>query len=203
MKVKMNKKSLTTALALTIVASLAVGGTIAWITDSTETTKSTFSVGDINISIDASDAYTNHNNELLYDVMPGSAITVDPRVIVEPNSEYHWLFVNVEGVNNEVTGLTDGVLDYEIDTAIWTPVAGSDTVWYTAVDAQTAARGKTYGILESDSVVVNSNITKDMLSVVANAATKPYIEVKAFAHQQANTDLATATAAATAFFAAN
>ena len=100
----MNKrKILILTAALCILATLAIGGTLAYFTD-TQTSKNTFTMGNVKIKLDETDINNPDgdrvkNNE--YDVAPGSVVTKDPIVHnVGTNAAYIRATVNVENWMN-------------------------------------------------------------------------------------------------------
>ena len=92
------KKTLTIIISIILVCGCIIGGTVAWLIDSTETITNTFTIGDINISLEETGMTANGNNDGYinsYKMIPGSTITKDPAVTVEANSEKCWLFVSI------------------------------------------------------------------------------------------------------------
>ena len=80
-------------LALTMVVGCAVDGTVAWLVSESESSVSTFTLGDINIEL------TGESESQPLKIIPGVGIRRSLKVTVEPNSEACWLFVKVEGTN--------------------------------------------------------------------------------------------------------
>lgn len=88
-------------LAVVLVIGCAVGGTLAWLTDTTDQVTNTFTASNIKIELTESDTDPNtdgvqHN----YKMIPGHYVTKDPKVTVldlddgKP-SEDCWLFVEI------------------------------------------------------------------------------------------------------------
>ena len=200
---KLNKKTVTTVLAFMLAIGAAVGGTMAWLTAESTDVTNTFTIGDITIALDESVSDSDNEMTVDYHFVPGDEITRDPRVTVNAGSEANYLFINVTEDNNTIAGLTGKVLNYDVDDAIWTAVAGQDTLYCVEVSQSEAESGKTFEIIKDDKVTVNEDITKDMVTIINTDATKPTISFDAFAHQSKNTDLATATAAAIGHFGLN
>ena len=87
------RNTVTAILMFVLVLSFTIGGTLAWLTDTTEPVTNTFTYGDINITL----AETTE----VYKMVPGNSISKDPSVTVESGSEACWLFVKVEnGLGN-------------------------------------------------------------------------------------------------------
>ena len=82
-----------TASLLVLVAALSIGGTIAWLTATSEEVKNTFTPSDIAIEL-------TESKNLDLKMVPGKEIAKDPKVKVEANSEACWLFVKVEASEN-------------------------------------------------------------------------------------------------------
>ena len=84
----MKKRTLALILALVLVFGAAVGGTIAYLTDTTDPVTNTFTVGNIDITL----AETKDD----FKMVPGCDIAKDPKVTVTANSEDCWLFVKID-----------------------------------------------------------------------------------------------------------
>lgn len=101
----MNKKKVLIAVAaLCIMATIAIGGTLAYLTD-TKDVKNTFTMGDVKIKLDETDI-TNPTGDRVtsnaYSVYPGAVVTKDPIVHnVGGNAAYIRATVNVENWMNE------------------------------------------------------------------------------------------------------
>lgn len=89
----MKKKAIVAVVALVLVLCCAMGGTLAWLVDSTTEVKNTFTYGDINIDLSESD-------DLDLKMIPGNSIKKDPVVTVKEGSEACWLFVEVKESEN-------------------------------------------------------------------------------------------------------
>lgn len=121
----MKKKIALMATSLVLVVAMAVGGTLAWLTDDTETVTNSFSVGSVTISLDeaqvneygvpadaegnpvdyASAARVTANE---YKLIPSHTYTKDPYVHVAQGSEPCYLYVKV----------VDGIAEIEDATTI-------------------------------------------------------------------------------------
>lgn len=169
-------------LALVLVVGCAVGGTIAWLTATTEPVVNTFTYGKININLGEStgNAYT---------IIPGVNISKDPKVTVKADSEACWLFVKVAEkgtfVANKVTySIADG----------WTALDATNHpgVYYREVEAVTADTG--FYVLAGDTtypngvVTVSENLTKvDIKDLTEN---HPQLIFTAYAVQKDGIDTA-------------
>lgn len=161
----MRRMLFTLALVL-VVAVASVGGTIAWLTDKTDTVTNTFTVGDINITL----TETTGTN---YKIIPGTDITKDPKVTVSANSEACWLFVEVtkDNWNNKLTySMAEG----------WTALDGHDGVYYRSVSADDAKAGCNFHVIAGDKITVPDQITKGEITA------SPTLTFKAYAVQSEN-----------------
>lgn len=163
----MKKKTLALFLALALVLVGIIGGTMAWLTDTTDEVVNTFTDSDIDITL----AETTGED---YKMVPGYTISKDPKVTVETGSEKCYLFVKLEESTN-----FDSFLTYEIADG-WTALDGVDNVYYRTVD--TADMGTAYSVLEDDQVTVKGEVTKEMMNALTEE-TYPTLTVTAYASQ--------------------
>lgn len=174
----MKKKTLALLLALVLVFGAAVGGTIAYLTDTTAPITNTFTVG--NINIDLAETATN------FKMVPGCDIAKDPKVTVVANSEACWLFVKIEKSDN-----LDSFISYNVASG-WTQGDGTkipSNVWYRSVDALTT--DQTFSVLAGDKVAVKDSVTKAMMDALTDN-TRPTLTFTACAVQSAGLDTAAA-----------
>lgn len=146
-------KAVTAMLALTLVlaAYWAVGGTAAWLAAKSEPIASTFTFGDINITLKDEDP-----QEGQIKIIPGADIPKALKVTVQANSVDCWLFVKVEQtgtfVPDKVTyAIADG----------WTKGDGSQiptNVYYREVN--TATTDSVFSVLMGDKITVSNELTK-------------------------------------------
>ena len=145
-------KAVTAMLALTLVlaAYWAVGGTAAWLAAKSDPIASTFTFGDINITL----TETDHQEQIK--IIPGVDIPKDLKVTVQANSVDCWLFVKVEQTG---TFVPDKVT-YSIDDG-WTKGDGSQiptNVYYREVN--TATTDSVFSVLMGDKITVSNELTK-------------------------------------------
>ena len=149
----MKKKILAAVVAVALAACCVIGGTLAWLTDKTDSKVNTFTVGDVNI--DLTETTTT------YKILPGTEIAKDPVVTVQHDSEKCYLFVKVDEANwiDELSyAIADG----------WTELETG--VYYQVVDTNKA--DQTFAVLKDNKVVVSENLTKEEIGAVsANAPT--------------------------------
>lgn len=168
----MKKKAIVAVVALVLVLCCAMGGTLAWLVDSTTEVKNTFTYGDINISLWehelnddgltlSTDVFTGAE-QTGFKMIPGNKIEKDPTVTVMADSEASWLFVKIVESDNFDDFMTYGV------ASGWTQLtvdaegnAITDLIYYREVAATTADTD--FAVLANDSVSVKDTVTKDML----------------------------------------
>ena len=167
-------KTLVALLSLVLLLGCSLGGTLAWLADSTGPVTNTFTVGDIDITL----VETTED----YKIVPGVNIAKDPKVTVKANSEACWLFVKIEESANWPDELT-----YTIATG-WTKLNGVTGVYYREVDAETAKNGDDWQVLAGDNtypdgvVTVSDTLTKSELQELAS--NNPTLTFTAYAVQQ-------------------
>lgn len=160
-------------LSVMLVAGISIGGTLAWLSASTDPVVNTFTYGDINIELDET---TGEN----YKIVPGVDITKDPTVTVKGGSEDCWLFVKI--VENE---WCDKVT-YELADG-WTALPDVDGVYYRIVNA--SETDQQFTVLKGNKVVVDDDLTKTKIEELAEEATLTFT---AYAVQTAEVDDVTA-----------
>lgn len=162
----MKKKSLALLVAVVLVIGCVIGGTLAWLTDSTEQVKNTFTTSDIDITL----AETTGTE---YKMVPGYTIAKDPKATVLAGSEECYLFVKLEKSSN-----FDNYMEYAVADG-WTALDNIDNVYYRVVN--TADMGTAYSVLANDQVTVKGAVTKEMMT--AAETDQPTLTVTAYASQ--------------------
>lgn len=183
-------------LGLVLVIGCAVGGTVAWLTKKTDSIVSTFTYGDINITL----TETTPENEPAK-IIPGIDIEKDPKVTVEANSEACWLFVKLDEANwptftetdNTTKKVSYSVIDDENGWKKLENAEGVDNVYYREVDAVTADTDfyvlKGNDTYKNGVVTVSENLTKTEVNSIAEGI-KPTLTVTAYAVQKDGIDTA-------------
>lgn len=169
-------------LALTMVVGCAVDGTVAWLVSESESSVSTFTLGDININL------TGESESQPLKIIPGVKIERSLKVTVEPNSEACWLFVKVEGANWSHFPDANGTakVSYSVDVQDgWTALNTHPGVYYREVSAEAAQRGDTYDV--NCNVTVSQMLTKAEVNSIA-AETQPKLSFTAYAVQRDGID---------------
>lgn len=187
----MKKKTLALLLALVLVFGAAVGGTIAYLTDTTGPITNTFTVGKVDITLTET-FNTDTNNDGTNDawkaqLIPGTTYTKDPIVTVTNDSEDCWLFVKFEEKNSPATYLN---YTSNLTTANgWTQGDGTNiptNVWYRAVNKTDAT--KSFQLLAGDStyptgcISVKNTVTNGDMDTASDAQ----LVYTAYACQKAN-----------------
>ena len=172
-------KAFTAMLALTLVlaAYWAVGGTAAWLAAKSDPIASTFTFGDINITLKDEDP-----QEGQIKIIPGVDIKKALKVTVQADSVDCWLFVKVE----EAGTFVDGKVTYSIDGG-WTKGDGSqipENVYYRQVNA--ATDDSVFSVLKGDKITVSDALTKEEIQNI----TGPTLTFTAYAVQKEGIDTA-------------
>lgn len=167
-------KAFTAMLALTLVlaAYWAVGGTAAWLAAKSEPIASTFTFGDINITLTETD-----HQEGPTKIIPGMDIPKVLRVTVQADSVDCWLFVKVE----EAGTFVPDKVTYSIDDG-WTKGNGSpipEDVYYREVNGVTTDRE--FPVLKDNKITVSKTLTKEEIQ---NIAGNPTLTFTAYAVQR-------------------
>lgn len=185
-------KSIALLLALALLAGGAVGGTLAWLLDSTDKIENTFSPSSIDVTLS--------ETTQAYKMVPGWTIAKDPKVKISADSEDCYLFIKVEKTGGNVTigGKTYGFDDF-IAYAIaggWNALNDNLGVYYMVFDSRdssnTNAKGTEYGILgggsygactwNADQVLTKPEVTEEMMEALEEAP-YPKLNITAYAVQ--------------------
>lgn len=184
----MKKKSIAVVLALVLLVCCAVGGVLAWLTDTTGPVKNTFTVGNVDITLEETDATVAEDGSAAkeFKMVPGQTITKDPKVTVLGGSEACWLFVEVEESET-----LDSYITYTVDNTVWTALPGEEGVYYREVSA--SDDDQPFYVLTGNQVTVNTGVTKTMMDDLnKDGAVQPTLTFTAYACQKANFDTAAA-----------
>lgn len=113
------KQILAIVLSMALVACISVAATVAYLTDVTDNVTNTFSIGDIEITLDEAKVNTPDSEnpgvapsdaprvtENDYQLFPGSTYDKDPTVHVQPGSEASYIFVKVQNFIAEIEDAT-------------------------------------------------------------------------------------------------
>lgn len=172
-------KGLALVLALVLLVGAAIGGTLAWLTATTEEVQNTFSTSDINITL-------TETTGTSYQMIPGWTITKDPLVTVKAGSEDCYLFVKIEKSAN-----FDSFMEYTVADG-WTALTDVDGVYYRVVGPNAADQA--FAVLADNTVTVKGIVTKEMMNALT-ASTYPTLTFTAYASQYYKNNTTAFTAA--------
>ena len=162
----MKKKTLVLFLAVASVIVCVIGGTLAWLTATSDQVKNTFTTSDIDITLEETTGVD-------YKMVPGYTIAKDPKATVLAGSAECYLFVKLEKSTN-----FDDYLTYQMADG-WTALTNVEGVYYRVVN--TANMGTEYSALANDQVTVKDSVTKEMMR--AAETNEPTLTVTAYASQ--------------------
>lgn len=150
-----SKKALAILLSLVLVIGCVAGGTLAWLTATSNEVNNVFTTSDIGVTLEESD-------DLNLKMVPGWTITKDPKATVTTGSEDCYLFVKVEKSAN-----FDDFMTYEIADG-WNKLPNTDGVYYMVFDSKDAENenemGVPYSVLANDQVLVSQDVTKEQMN---------------------------------------
>lgn len=168
---KKSKKIAGAAVACALAATVAIGGTLAFLT-STDSVTNTFTVGNVKITMD--EAKTNDMGEVVtgedagrvqgnsYKIIPGHEYTKDPTITVDANSEDCYLFVKItNGLANLEAKDTDESktsIAAQLEKNGWTAVAGVPGV-YAKTDAVNAKTTPTVKVFDTFTIADNADLS--------------------------------------------
>lgn len=153
-----------------VVGSVAV--TMAYLVDTTVTKNDTFTVGNIDIELNAA-------GDISHKMMPGDEIDPNREVTVIGGSEKCYLFIEMSRENNFDTYLT-----YTM-AADWVKLNDDGNVYYRVVD--TNANNQTFDVFTN--FIARPECTKAQYDAIA-ADKKPNIKLTAYAVQHKNIETA-------------
>ena len=171
----MKKKGLALVLALTLVVVGIVSGTLAWLTDKSDTVVNTFTTSDITVKLEETKGTVSGSNRE-FKMVPGCDLEKDPKAWVESGSEDCYLFVKLEKSANFDTYMTYSVAEG------WTELTGVNGVYYREVAKSQMGESSKFEVLAGNKVSVKGTVTKaDMNSLTAT--TYPTLTITAYASQ--------------------
>lgn len=195
------KKKLTLVVSLLLVMALSIGGTLAYLTYTTDTVTNTFTIGRITLTLTEEGATKNTTTgvyEKSYKIIPGTEVAKEPKLTVTKGSEECYVYALVDNtllIDSTVVGTPN------IDTDNWKTVAtkGTQTLYRykTTVNVLDADNDWTESVF--DTVTYAETITETNI-VGLNGKT---ITIKGFAHQTAGVTVEEANDAAKTQFGMN
>lgn len=188
---KRTVKPLAVVLAVALLVICAVGGTLAWLTSSPDPITNTFTIGNVKIELDETDAE--------YKMVPGHTINKDPKVTVLKGSEDCWVFLEVGevGVKDSESKTAYALSDFITYTIAkgWTPLTEGSKVYYREVKNITENQeflvlgGGTYTDdnvtykWKDNQVLTLPTVTKEMADFLQDNNLKPQLKFTAHAIQ--------------------
>lgn len=154
---KTKSKALLLSLCMILLAVASVFGTLAYLTD-TKTVTNTFTVGKVGLVLNEAKVNPDGTAAELaervttntYHLLPGHTYIKDPTVTVAAESEdaYVRMIVNVEGIDQLETALTDSKYYAEDETFLLQMLCGGwdENTW--VYEGYTQAEGSTTGVYE-------------------------------------------------------
>lgn len=195
----MKKKIITTITMLALIICFTIGGTLAWLMDTTDPVQNTFTSGDVDITLTET-PNTNitdddeTNDSWSAQMIPGNTYAKDPKVTVigATDAVDCWLFVKVEEKGNAQTYL-DYDFTFNNEDSGWTKLETSTsestttTVWYREVTASTQDRS--WYLLDGKQEYANGFVEVDATAVTketVDTAAKAELVFTAYAAQKDN-----------------
>ena len=189
---KMGAKAVVVALAGVLAIGGAVGGTLAWLTDETDTVTNTFTAGDIGITL-------TETSDGSFTIIPGGKDKKDPVVKVTGDSEKCYLFVEVLEKNNDITDATAEPMKYvtwdfnDPDTQngnSWALLPNSENrvIYWRVVESSSSEQffylltGTGDGEYKNGAVSYSPDLTKGMLKAIKTGE-EPSLAFTAYAIQ--------------------
>ncbi len=170
----MRKRSIALVLAVFALMIGSVFGTLAWLTDRSDTVTNTFTASNITVELKET---TGKN----YKMVPGCGITKDPKATVKAGSESCYMFVQLEKSTNFDTYLTYEMAEgwTQLEDEQGQKIAG---VYYRRIT--TTERDTPFSVLKDDQVTVKETVTKeDMNRLISKEESEPTLTVTASASQ--------------------
>lgn len=198
------KRSVNTKVAILLLATVfavcgAISGSVAWLIDSTDNVKSTFMVGNINITMSEQTPVStfgttgNEASDVFYMTPGKTLITNAPVITVTENSEQCYLFVKIVenmGALPQYNGETfKDYLYYEVPSD-WIPGNGYEVpvgVYYRVV--YRSDEPQLFEVILNNKVtVVGNTVTKQVLDDIEITGLYPELTFSAYAVQYYSTN---------------
>ena len=173
-------------MALALLVGAAIGGTIAWLTATTNEVVNTFTTSDVGVGLDED---TQKDAGYQFKMIPGHYVDKDPKAWVTADSEDCYLFVRVTESDN-----CDTFMTYAIANGWHELIADEkESVYYKIFDANSGnVKGTEYPILAGNKVNIQPSVTKEMMGALiaddpstttVNESNYPTLTFKAYATQ--------------------
>lgn len=171
-------KPLALLLAMALLVGGAVGGTVAWLTATTQKVTNTFTTSNIKIKLEETGATSlsgQTDQTKNYQMVPGWAMDKDPTVTVTKGSEDCYLFVEVTTTGKATVGQetygTEDYLAYKLvfdeSNSGWTRGNGTgegkngvpEGVYFKIINSPTADTGEVIHLLKGGSFIPEGSTT--------------------------------------------
>ena len=170
---KIERKMVSLVVAVSLIMGCLIGGTLAWLTDETDSVTNTFTVGNVAIALTETPNTDSDNNGVndcwKAQMIPGTRYSKDPKVSVTSDTNADcYLFVKFEEKDNPSDYLT-----YESTLTSangWTQGDGTNIpsdVWYRTVAKD--ADLKEWNLLKENCVTVKTSVTEDTMTEASKA----------------------------------
>lgn len=191
------KKLLTTAMSMALVGVVAVGGTLAYLSDKSNEVKNTFNVGNgyeeegnhVGLWLDealwgSNEGTRTESGNTYEDLLPGSVVVKDPTFHMTANSTDSYVFAYVQGVDDMIkagyiftvedpAGLTDPVSAFNEH---WVKVSdytdeetfGFDGLYVYVVDKDATSDAEKYGVVSTKTSEVDPAIPGTEMEPIFN-----------------------------------
>lgn len=140
---KTRNKVLVLMLSAVLLVATSVFGTMAYLTDETDEVVNTFTIGEVELTLDETDVNVygvkdgeTRVTENTYKLMPGHEYVKDPIVHVGTDSEDSYLFVTVENPIAEIESTTADTIAEQMEKNDWilfTDASGNSIYYYEEV----------------------------------------------------------------------
>ena len=160
------KKILILSLAALLLVAVSVGGTIAFLTDTTDAVTNVFTTSHVDITLE--------ETEQTYKMIPGAVLSKDPKVTVLANSEACRVFVKIDEEGNVAN-----YIEYTVASS-WKAVPGYTGVYY--IEQAATATDVPYPVLANNQVTVKDGL--DNADMTAAETNQPKLTFTAYAVQK-------------------
>ena len=146
-------KAFAALLAVTLLVGSAIGGTLAWLTSTSNELVNTFTIGNVAITLEETKG-EGSGTEKNFKVTPGVNIEKDPKVTVDSTSEDCWLFVKITEDGNA----WNNGLSYTPASG-WKKLEGVEEIVYYRDITGATDKDQALPVLENNQVTVSKELT--------------------------------------------
>lgn len=177
---KRGAKSLAVILAAVLTVGCVAGGTLAWLTATTDPISNTFVVGNIELELEETKGISaGEGGEVKF--VPGQTWEKDTTVTVKGGSEGCYLFLHIEEVNNTLPDSSnEKVIQWTFQEEGWIALNGYEGYYYRTVNH--SEDDDKFKLIADDELTVSPNVTKDMVAQLTGQ--KPSLRFTAAAIQR-------------------